>query len=404
MKVLLFAPNAGLSFSTGGGSGFGLKLAEILLSEGHKVTLAGYHSLSLPVLDSIHGTRVSEYSDRVYLARATHYDHAFPIYRNLPFKLSAYSGLLAPSFDRWVRRTLENSRDDILVFQDDVPIGALPAMKDRTSYVYVHYPFLGLRADLIPPLRSVLTSIEWANDRLLALLSSRLILANPAEFADTVWTNSTITARVVASVWPDSEPQCVPTYVDPPCRPIEAKSQPATILSLGSLQPAKNHALLLAAFSQTQTVHATTRLVIAGHARDSAYVRYLRRKISRLKLGNTVHLIRDISRENLRTLMNAASVMVHPALFEPFGLALLEGMASGCVGVATRSEFAGGWVDILERGRFGLGFTTREDLAQVLDSLLSSPAYIRELSMKATERAALFSRGRLRARVTPFFR
>jgi glycosyltransferase involved in cell wall biosynthesis len=404
MKVLLFAPNAGLSFSTGGGSGFGLKLAEVLLSEGHHVTLAGYHSLSLPALDAIHGTRVSAYSDRVSLARTTRYDRAFPLYRGLPFKLSAYTGLLAPSFGRWVRRTLESSRADIIVFQDDVPICALPAIKDKTTYVYVHYPFLGLRTDLIPPLRSVLTSIEWTNDRLLTLLSSRFILANPAEFADAVWTNSTITARVVASVWPASEPRYVPTYLDPPSSPVEPKPKPQTILSLGSFQPAKNYPFLLDAFSQVRKTHPMSRMVIAGHARDSSHVRHLRRKISRLGLGDSVHLVQDISREDLRALLDTASVLVHPALFEPFGLALLEGMAHGCAGVATRSEYAGGWVDILERGRFGLGFATKEELAQVLDNLLSSPAYVREMAGKASERVATFSRERLRASVTPYFR
>lgn len=394
MRVLLFAPNAGLSFSTGGGAGVGLRIAEVLNEAGHEVHLAGYHALPLAELDAMHGTNLAQASSPVYLHRADRYDRAFPVYRGLPFKLSAYSGLLTPSVGRWLNRTIDQSRPDLLLFQDDIPSALRRAVRDRATLLYVHYPFAGLRVDLIPPLRSVVTRVEWANDRLLAAIGDRLLLSDPAESARAVLTNSTITAHVVEAVWASARPICCPPYVR--SRPPGGSHGRAEqrVLAVGAIQPAKNYATLIDAFAQVKAPSA--RLTIAGHARDSAHARSLRQQISARGMDGRAEILQDIARPELERLYDRSAVQVHPAVFEPFGVALLEGMSAGCAAISSRSNYAGGWVDLLDHGRFGQGFSGTAELTQALEELLGDEAARNRWADLARGQAATFSRERFR--------
>lgn len=401
MKVLLFAPNAGLSWSTGGGTGVGLRLADVLLEAGHSVTLAGFHALDLAALDRMHGTDVARHGALVQLRRARGFDRAFDIFRRLPVKLSAYNGLAAPAFARWIERTLETTDAERIVFQDDVPVSARRFVEDRPPILYVHYPFRGLGPRWIPPLRSVLTGTEWANDRLLQRLTSRIIVPDPGEFADAIWTNSTITERVVASVWPTSRPSYAPTYLDP--SPPPGPKAPL-VLAVGAIQPAKNYELLLEAFARALPELGGWRLILAGHARDARYAQRLRSTIRGLGLTGRAAVEQDVPRPQLARWEGTARIQVHPAVFEPFGLALLEGMARGAIGVANRTEYAGGWVDILERGRFGLGFGSAEELAERLVEVATDDALAADYGRRARSRSEAFSRDRLRSTVLPHFR
>ncbi len=400
MRVLLFAPNAGLSFSTGGGSGVGCKLAEVLLEAGHEVTLAGYHSLDLAGLDALHGTGMLRYGDRVRLRRGRALDPVLGMYRHLPVKLSAYTGLLAPAFGAWVRRTLRSTPCDRVIFQDDVPAAAGPFLPSLSYLVYVHFPFLGLSPQWVPPLRGVLTGAEWTNDRLLAGVARRIIVLDPAEHARAVLTNSTVTARVVRSVWPSARPEYVPTYLDPM---VGRPEKDPLLFALGTVQPAKNYELLLEAFERLHPRHPDARLLIAGHSRDPRYVRRLRRRIARAGLAGSAEVRLDLSRREVLDALGRTLIQVHPATFEPFGLALLEGIAFGAAGVASRSEYAGGWVDILERGEHGAGFADATELSERLDRWLSDREEASRWGGIARARAATFSRRRLAERIRPYF-
>jgi glycosyltransferase involved in cell wall biosynthesis len=145
------------------------------------------------------------------------------------------------------------------------------------------------------------------------------------------------------------------------------------------------------------------RLVLAGHARDSRHVRALIDQARRLGVGSRVEVRTDVDRAELTRLYGKASAIVHPALFEPFGLALLEGMAQGCAAISSSSEYAGGWVDILERGRQGLGFANPDELTSAMARTLADGPEALDLRKRAAERAELFSRARLTNGLRPHF-
>ena len=89
--------------------------------------------------------------------------------------------------------------------------------------------------------------------------------------------------------------------------------------------------------------------------------------------------------ENVWPFLNEAEVFVHTCLFEGFGLALLEAMASGCAVLAQACPY--GPAEILAKGAYGLLFQDAQDLRQRLKELLGRPELIPFWAQKAFERA-----------------
>lgn len=113
------------------------------------------------------------------------------------------------------------------------------------------------------------------------------------------------------------------------------------ILTVGTLQPRKNHLRLVQAFAR---VAGDARLVIAGGAGWDYDA--VRAEVERLKLGERVVFAGFVADGDLPDLYRTATVFAYPALYEGFGLPILEAMACGVpVVTSDRSslpEVAGG--------------------------------------------------------------
>jgi glycosyltransferase involved in cell wall biosynthesis len=100
------------------------------------------------------------------------------------------------------------------------------------------------------------------------------------------------------------------------------------ILSVGTLQPRKNHLQLVRAFARLRPERGVTlKLVIAG-GKGWAYDE-IRAETDRLKLQDRVIFAGFVDDTDLPGLYRAASVFAYPALYEGFGLPVLEAMACG---------------------------------------------------------------------------
>lgn len=389
MKILIFAPNGGASLSTGGGTNFVLKQASVLIDLGHEVILAGFHTLPLSELVEIHGIPLPN-PPRICSNGATHYYNAF---RHMPLKFSPYDALLHPGFPRWVRSVFHTVQPDAVWFHDDIPSAALDFVGQTRFYLYVHYPSAGRTIQICPQLARSLPE-SW-NDWIIQTLGSLIICDSPADICEEVWANSSVTARAIRKAW-GLDAMYVPTYVQ--ARPNAHRNplcEPMTIVAIGTFNMGKNYTDLIHGFACSR--HIGWRLKVLGHSRDGSYLTRLRRLIRRLGVTNSVDLIIDPKREEIQTITANASVVVQPAKFEPFGLALLESMTCGLAGVAFRGEYTGGWCDILSRGRFGLGFETYQELGALFDLLDGDRATLQDLQTKGINRASDFSRSNLSA-------
>lgn len=381
MKVLILAPNGGVSLSTGGGVNFVLKQAYTLDRLGHEVTIAGFHSLPREDLSRIHSVQISRNVKIASAASTTSYN----AFRAVPVKLSAYNALLDPRFRHWIERLFESVEPEAVWFNDDIPRVASRYRKRCRFYLYVHFPLAG-RTTRVTPLVDR-TAVERLNDIALRATSSLYLVNNPFDLCDGVWTNSTVTSRVVHLVW-GQDGVYLPTYVLNQGSHI-VKSGDHSVISIGSFTKGKNYAQLIEGFAKARP--ANWKLQVAGHERDGLYIKGLRRLIRRLEVEDSVELVVSPSGEHLHQLVNQASLVVHPARFEPFGLALLEAMSAGLGAVAFRGAYSGGWLDILDQGKYGRGFNTSADLAEQLTHLAHDGQNLAELQEQARARAAMFS-------------
>jgi Glycosyltransferase len=114
------------------------------------------------------------------------------------------------------------------------------------------------------------------------------------------------------------------------------------------------------------------------------------------------HLETDVPRKRIIELMSQASIYLHPPFAEHFGIAIAEAATAGLVPVVYRDGV--GWTDIASRVDQGLGYTSVEEAARIVRSLLNDPGRLRALSARAREVAKGFSYEAFRAKVDEVIR
>jgi glycosyltransferase involved in cell wall biosynthesis len=114
------------------------------------------------------------------------------------------------------------------------------------------------------------------------------------------------------------------------------------------------------------------------------------------------HVETDVPRRRILELMSQASIYLHPPHTEHFGIAIAEAAAAGLVPVVYRD--GGGWTDIASRVDQGLGYTSVEEAARIVRSLLNDTERLRALSAKAREVAKGFSYERFKERLNEVIR
>jgi glycosyltransferase involved in cell wall biosynthesis len=104
------------------------------------------------------------------------------------------------------------------------------------------------------------------------------------------------------------------------------------------------------------------KLSLIGFAYDESSIR---RVIRALGLEKCVELLVNAERKALIDKLLRAKAIVHPTPHEPFGIAVVEGMAAGCIPVVKRGV-NGPWIEITQKGEYGLGFSSVDELSNML--------------------------------------
>jgi glycosyltransferase involved in cell wall biosynthesis len=105
------------------------------------------------------------------------------------------------------------------------------------------------------------------------------------------------------------------------------------VLTVGQYAPYKNHEGAVRAFARAFVNRRDIDLVLVQRiGRDGER---LRRIAHGLGVGEQVHFLSEIAREQLVALYNNAAVLLHPSFCEGFGNPLAEAMACGCPVVAS---------------------------------------------------------------------
>jgi glycosyltransferase involved in cell wall biosynthesis len=155
-----------------------------------------------------------------------------------------------------------------------------------------------------------------------------------------------------------------------------------TILYLAGLSGRKGILVLLAAFDVVASRVPSVRLIVAGDGPERERVRAVADKSP---YRERITFAGSIARQNVPKVLASCSVFCLPSFGEPYGMSLVEAMATGRPVVATDS---GGPVDLVDaRGGFLVPPGDVPLLAQALEKVLTDPDAAR--AMGAFNRQAM---------------
>ena len=167
---------------------------------------------------------------------------------------------------------------------------------------------------------------------------------------------------------------------------------PPIIYSEPNVNEKKNQVLLMGRINPDKVIENAVeianeegfKLVIAGYLNrgDESYYLKLKRK-ARMN----VDIRPNITNGQKETLMEESSTILSLNRKENFGISIAEAMNKGCVPVVPRS--GGPWLDILEEGKYGLGFSKKEEIGELIGKSFLYDSTDRYSIAKSVERFSI---------------
>ncbi len=156
--------------------------------------------------------------------------------------------------------------------------------------------------------------------------------------ADRVWTNSANSSEALVSmgVPPDMVRVIPPGFEKtggPPPRRRDREG-PVRLLCVGSVSPRKSQHILLQACTRLEPESFFLNIVGSLDA-DPEYAGMVENLVGKYGLKNVVRMSGVLEGEDLRRAYDQADLLVHPAVWEAFGMSIVEGMWRGLPVVAS---------------------------------------------------------------------
>lgn len=273
---------------------------------------------------------------------------------------------------------------------------------DRPNLVHVQYTApLSVQAPVVATVHDV-SFLEcpqfFSRTRALQL---RLTVRRTVEKAARVITVSDFSRRAILHHY-DIDPQkvvMIPNAVSNAFRPMNRKAAQRRIegaygirgpfvLTVGDLQPRKNHLGLLAAFESLLASHPELphRLVFVG--KDTWSSKPLHRAAQRSPFHDRIHFTGFVEDTDLVNFYGACDLVVFPSFYEGFGLPILEAMASGraiaCSNTTAMPEVADGAGVLFDPH-------SRWEMTRAMSQVLRNAELRAQLERRGIQRAKLFS-------------
>jgi glycosyltransferase involved in cell wall biosynthesis len=160
------------------------------------------------------------------------------------------------------------------------------------------------------------------------------------------------------------------------------------VLTVGDLQPRKNHLGLLKAFEEAVRAHPQLphQLVFVG--KETWYSKILHRAVERSSVKGRVHFTGFVEDSDLVSFYAGCDLFVFPSFYEGFGLPILEAMACGravaCSNTTAMPEVA---------DAAGILFNPRStaEMVRAIGDVLLDAELRQRLERLGSQRASLFS-------------
>jgi glycosyltransferase involved in cell wall biosynthesis len=219
---------------------------------------------------------------------------------------------------------LQDTPEDAVILADGLAYGAMTDLVlrsiDRRIVALVHHP-LALETGLNERRRRALIASERAS-----LARATGVVATSPSTARILVADYGVPKERITIAQPGTEPRPRSTGSPP--------GAPVSLLAVGAVSPRKGYDVLIEALSGI--ADRSWSLSIAGTLdRDPESVQALRGAIKQAGLADRVTLAGALDDSELDRAYAAADILVHPALFEGYGMVLAEALASGLPIVAT---------------------------------------------------------------------
>ena len=184
---------------------------------------------------------------------------------------------------------------------------------------------------------------------------------------------------------PEDRVAVIPFGLDAPALPPAKRAGgPPYILGLGTAEPRKDFPLLVAAFDALASTYSDLELHLAGSTGWGEEA--LQTAVAKARHRDRIHRLGWVA--DTGALIDGASVLAYPSLYEGFGFPPLEAMARGVPVVATT---AGALPEVLGDAARLVAVHDRDALAGALDDVLSRPEEARRLSEAGLRRVRALS-------------
>jgi glycosyltransferase involved in cell wall biosynthesis len=279
----------------------------------------------------------------------------------IPFFLNAF-GIYQKLFSSYPALLSCKRRPPDAIFIDNEFIEPLRPLQGRSRIIcYIHFPiFLELQMQSTRPEKynRFPWNLYW---KPWGSIASKLIPKQ--NFADVVCCNSYFTKGYVDKLW-----NCDSIVIYPPVATssFTVREKMRIVCCLGRITPEKRYEIALQAVSKTSGI----RLEIIGGLAPAMrrYAESLQHLARQLEIHDRVTFRYNAPFSIIKSVLARSAVFLHTMKNEHFGIAPVEGMASGCFPIVHKS--GGVWHDIVEEGRYGLGFEEADEIPDLIEKAM----------------------------------
>lgn len=164
-------------------------------------------------------------------------------------------------------------------------------------------------------------------------------------------------------------------------------SSPITLGVVSRMEKIKGMDLVVPAYAQILKRHPETHLLIVG---DGSQKELMQQQANDMNINENITWAGRQGQSNLQNYYDEIDILLMPSRSEGFGLTAIEGMARGCVVVASN---IGGLPEVVKDKEIGLLHEKEniEDMVKKIGFLLEDTQMIKTLSMKAIQYVSQFS-------------
>jgi glycosyltransferase involved in cell wall biosynthesis len=165
---------------------------------------------------------------------------------------------------------------------------------------------------------------------------------------------------------------------------VERRPEPGRILCVGWINERKNTLGSVEAFSRIAGRSSEGRLVIAGQAKEEAYLARVKEAIARHGIETKVEMLGHVNHTQLMEELRRASVFLLPSRQENSPMAIAEAMAAGIPAIAANRC---GMPYMIEEGRTGylIDPESTEQIADRLTRLVASQSLCEQMGQAGRE-------------------